>query len=77
MAAVPLDLLDRLRELERQVRELAGRSQTRPAMDQVSKGNVRIGEGGSFGVFAPTGAQILGVGYWANGEGCSSLRGTG
>ncbi len=68
MAAVPLDLLDRIRELERQVRELAGRSQIRPAMDQVSKGNVRIGEGGSFGVFAPTGAQILGVGYWANGE---------
>lgn len=68
MAAVPLDLLDRIRELERQVRELAGRSQTRPAMDQVSKGNVRIGEGGTLGVFAPNGSQILGVGRWPNGE---------
>ncbi|RLU85892.1 hypothetical protein CTZ27_26360 [Streptomyces griseocarneus] len=68
MAAVPLDLLDRIRELERQVRELAGRAQTRPAMDQVTKGNVRIGEGGSLGVFSPSGAQILGVGSWGNGE---------
>ncbi|WKU45964.1 hypothetical protein Q3V23_18925 [Streptomyces sp. VNUA116] len=68
MAAVPLDLLDRIRDLERQVRELAGRSQIRPAMDQVSKGNVRIGEGGTLGVYAPTGHQILGVGYWDNGE---------
>ncbi|GAA0371832.1 hypothetical protein [Streptomyces blastmyceticus] len=74
MAAVPLDLLDRIRELERQVRELAGRSQIRPAMDQVSKGNVKIGEGGSFGVFAPTGAQILGVGFWGNGEYGVSLK---
>ncbi|MEF3114480.1 hypothetical protein [Streptomyces chrestomyceticus] len=68
MAAVPLDLLDRIRELERQVRELAGRSQIRPAMDQVSKGYVRIGEGGAFGVFSPEGKQILGVGHWGNGE---------
>ncbi|MEV5509056.1 hypothetical protein [Streptomyces orinoci] len=65
---MPLDLLDRIRELERQVRELAGRSQIRPAMDQVSKGYVRIGEGGAFGVFSPEGKQILGVGHWGNGE---------
>ncbi|MER5783733.1 hypothetical protein ABT104_18720 [Streptomyces mobaraensis] len=68
MAAIPLDFLDRIRELERQVRELAGRSQIRPAMDQVSKGYVRIGEGGAFGVFSPEGKQILGVGHWENGE---------
>lgn len=74
MAAVPLDLLDRIRELERQVRELAGRSQIRPAMDQVSKGYVRIGEGGAFGVFAPNGEQILGVGHWGNGEYGLSIR---
>ncbi|MCA6093497.1 hypothetical protein LE181_15175 [Streptomyces sp. SCA3-4] len=68
MAAVPLDLLDRIRELERQVRQLAGRSQIRPAMNQVSKGDVKIGEGGTLGVFAPNGSQILGVGRWPNGE---------
>ncbi|MEX2984583.1 hypothetical protein [Streptomyces sp. C36] len=68
MAAVPLDLLDRIRELERQVRQLAGRSQIRPAMNQVSKGDVRIGEGGTLGVYAPNGSQILGVGRWPNGE---------
>lgn len=68
MAAVPLDLLDRIRELERQVRELAGRSQMRPAMNQVQKGDIKIGEGGTLSVYAPTGAQILGVGRWPNGE---------
>ncbi|MFE7116658.1 hypothetical protein ACFU99_14715 [Streptomyces sp. NPDC057654] len=65
MAAIPLDLLDRIRTLERQVRELSGRAQMRPAMNQVLRGDVSIGEGGSFTVTAPdTKAQIFGVGYW-------------
>ncbi|PSJ29833.1 hypothetical protein B7P34_04805 [Streptosporangium nondiastaticum] len=29
---------------------------------------MRIGEGGTLGVYAPNGAQILGVGRWPNGE---------
>ncbi|MFE7316401.1 hypothetical protein ACFU7T_25415 [Streptomyces sp. NPDC057555] len=62
MAAVPLDLLNRIRALERQVRELAGRAQTRPAMTQINHGAVVIGEGGTLDVRAPGGAQILGVG---------------
>ncbi|MFF0630393.1 hypothetical protein [Streptomyces sp. NPDC004296] len=62
MAAVPLDLLDRIRALERQVRELTGRAQTRPALNRITHGAVVIGEGGTLDVQAPGGAQILGVG---------------
>lgn len=59
MAAIPLDLLDRIRELERQVRELAGRSQIRPALTQITRGQVSIGEGGSLRVSAPGGATTF------------------
>ncbi|GAU67692.1 hypothetical protein SSP35_05_02590 [Streptomyces sp. NBRC 110611] len=62
MAAIPLDLLDRIRTLERQVRELAGRAHMRPALNQINHGAVRIGEGGSLDVRAPNGTQVLGVG---------------
>ncbi|MFK0296678.1 hypothetical protein ACIQU6_40260 [Streptomyces sp. NPDC090442] len=80
MAAVPLDLLDRIRALERQVRELAGRAQTRPAMTQINHGAVVIGEGGSLDVRAPDGDQVLGVGQFPTGRyGVSMARedGTG
>ncbi|WP_406296188.1 hypothetical protein OG948_12325 [Embleya sp. NBC_00888] len=46
MAAIPQDLLDRLRTLENQVRELAGRANIRPAMNKVFNGDFTIGEGG-------------------------------
>ncbi|QRX90879.1 hypothetical protein [Streptomyces noursei] len=80
MAAVPLDLLDRIRALERQVRELSGRAQTRPALNRITHGTVVIGEGGSLDVRAPGGAQVLGVGQFATGRyGVSMARedGTG
>ncbi|MFE6689648.1 hypothetical protein ACFVFQ_24610 [Streptomyces sp. NPDC057743] len=80
MAAVPLDLLDRIRALERQVRELAGRTQTRPALNRITHGAVIIGEGGSLDVRSPGGAQILGVGQFPTGRyGVSMARedGTG
>lgn len=80
MAAIPLDLLDRIRALERQVRELAGRAQTRPAMTQINHGAVVIGEGGSLDVRSPGGAQVLGGGQFATGRyGVSMARedGTG
>ncbi|WP_411141397.1 hypothetical protein [Streptomyces sp. x-80] len=80
MAAIPLDLLDRIRALERQVRELTGRAQTRPALNKITHGAVVIGEGGSLDVRAPTGAQILGVGQFTTGRyGVSMARedGTG
>ncbi|MFE1770261.1 hypothetical protein [Streptomyces sp. NPDC059008] len=80
MAAIPLDLLDRIRALERQVRELAGRAHMRPALNQINHGAVRIGEGGSLDVRSPNGAQVLGVGQFGTGRyGVSAARedGTG
>ncbi|MEV4438980.1 hypothetical protein AB0K09_08175 [Streptomyces sp. NPDC049577] len=64
MAAIPLDLLDRIRELERQVRALMGSANTRPAQNEVLGGPVRIGDGGTLDVREPGGHQILGVGFW-------------
>ncbi|WP_439674977.1 hypothetical protein [Embleya sp. MST-111070] len=46
MAAIPQDLLDRLRTLENQVRELAGRANIRPAMNKLFDGDFTIGPGG-------------------------------
>ncbi|MFG2226937.1 hypothetical protein [Streptomyces sp. NPDC048644] len=80
MAAIPQDLLDRIRVLERQVRELTGRAQMRPALNRITHGAVVIGEGGSLDVRSPGGAQILGVGQFATGRyGVSMARedGTG
>ncbi|MBP0456258.1 hypothetical protein [Streptomyces montanisoli] len=77
---MPQDVLDRIASLEREIRELRGRSQIRPALDQILHGKVTIGEGGSLDVRAPNGAQILGVGQFANGRyGIASARedGTG
>ncbi|MFE7659689.1 hypothetical protein [Streptomyces celluloflavus] len=62
MAAIPQDLLDRIRALEREVRELRGRSQMRPAMDRILNGNVVIGEGGSLEVRAPDGTTLTLIG---------------
>lgn len=68
MAHVPQDLLDRIAALERQVRQLAGRAQIRPAMNQVLNGNVIIGEGGQFLVREPDGTTLLQVGELVEGE---------
>ncbi|MEW2573657.1 hypothetical protein [Streptomyces sp. NPDC047070] len=67
MAAVPQDLLDRVRALERQVRELTGRAQIRPALNQILNGKVNIGEGGSLEVRGPNGELALRTGQWADG----------
>ncbi|KAB7834073.1 hypothetical protein [Streptomyces mobaraensis] len=75
MANVPRDLLDRIRDLERQVRELAGRSQTRPAMNQVVKGDLRVGEGGAFGVYPPGNrTAIFATGFWGGTEYGMAIR---
>ncbi|MGW2485178.1 hypothetical protein ACWCWQ_35715 [Streptomyces sp. NPDC001571] len=68
MAAVPLDLLDRIRDLERRVHELTGRANIRPALNEVTHGAVRIGEGGTLDVRSPGGAQVLGVGQFSTGR---------
>ncbi|MFF4454981.1 hypothetical protein [Streptomyces goshikiensis] len=68
MAAIPLDLLDRVRELERRVRELAGRAQIRPALDQILHGDITIGEGGQLIAQTPQGAVTFKVGQTAQGD---------
>ncbi|MEV2203730.1 hypothetical protein AB0E11_27740 [Streptomyces fradiae] len=68
MPHVPTDLLDRIRALEREVALLRGRTQIRPALDQVLNGTVHIGEGGTLDVTSPGGAQLLGVGRFSTGR---------
>ncbi|WP_372408369.1 hypothetical protein [Streptomyces luteireticuli] len=65
MAAIPLDLLDRIRALERQVRAVMGSANTRPAMDRVQGGNVVISDGGQLavrGTEGEKGAELLFIG---------------
>ncbi|GAA4074021.1 MULTISPECIES: hypothetical protein [Streptomyces] len=65
MAAIPTDLLDRIRALERQVRALMGSANTRPAMDRISGGNVVISDGGQLAVRnrdEQKGAELLYIG---------------
>ncbi|MEV8055145.1 hypothetical protein AB0P37_01110 [Streptomyces antimycoticus] len=73
MAAIPQDILDRIRALERQVRELSGRAQMRPALNRISNGHVTIAEGGSLEVLAPDGTGLFGVGqlgsFWNHPDG--------
>ncbi|MFJ9816153.1 hypothetical protein ACIRU3_12970 [Streptomyces sp. NPDC101151] len=68
MAAVPQDLLDRIRTLERQVRELSGRAQIRPALSTITHGTVTIGEGGQLFVQQPGGGIVFGVGQSPQGD---------
>ncbi|MGW7416141.1 hypothetical protein [Streptomyces sp. NPDC054863] len=74
MAAIPLDLLDRLRAVEQQVRQLTGRAQMRPALDQVLHGDVTVGEGGRLLVQDPDGTNILETGQAAAGDWFLRLR---
>ncbi|MFD7508114.1 hypothetical protein ACFV5N_02020 [Streptomyces sp. NPDC059853] len=64
MAAVPLDLLDRIRDLEQQVRQLNGRANMRPALNLIRGGPVSVGEGGYFAAYAPNGTAVFGTGHW-------------
>ncbi|MFJ7267244.1 hypothetical protein ACIQV3_11365 [Streptomyces sp. NPDC099050] len=62
MTRVPLDLLDRIKQLERQVHQLSGRTQMRPAMNEITGGTVTIGDGGKLLVRAPDGTEHLTLG---------------
>ncbi|WP_406298053.1 hypothetical protein OG948_21215 [Embleya sp. NBC_00888] len=62
MPAIPTDLLDRIRRAEDSIRQLAGRVNIRPALDQVIDGIVRIGSGGTLRVDRADGGQGLFVG---------------
>ncbi|MFE3905425.1 hypothetical protein ACFXPY_35350 [Streptomyces sp. NPDC059153] len=68
MAAVPQDILDRIRSLERQVRELTGRSQMRPALDKILHGDITIGEGGQLIAQTPGGQRTFVVGQTPQGD---------
>ncbi|MGD9485022.1 hypothetical protein WDH52_17490 [Streptomyces sp. TRM70308] len=62
MAIIPTDLLDRLRALERQVRDLMGSANTAPPMNRISGGDVVIGDGGRLRVRTPAGEDLLYLG---------------
>lgn len=66
MPYVPQDVLDRLANLEREVRQLRGRAQIRPALNQIMNGRVVIGEGGTLEVLAPDGTGLFGVGEFSD-----------
>lgn len=68
MPYVPQDVLDRLAALEREVRELRGRSQIRPALTQILHGDVVIGEGGRLIAQAPDGTRIFMTGETPAGD---------
>jgi hypothetical protein len=73
MAAIPLDLLDRIRTLERQVRQLSGRANMRPALNRI-RGPVAVGDGGFFAAYAPNGNLLFATGQWPNGRYGVSIR---
>lgn len=78
MAAIPQDLLDRIRALEYAVRVLTGRAQIRPALNEITNGPVKIGEGGSLEVSAPDGTSIVNVGaLWDGAYGVRIQRSDG
>lgn len=62
MPQVPQDVWDVIRDLQNQVRELSGRANIRPALNQILGGDVSIGQGGRLIVTTPGGAQILYIG---------------
>jgi hypothetical protein len=75
MATIPADILDRIRALERAVRDLSGRASTRPALTRVADGTVRVEDGGQL-VVVPPGQDFatFAVGQWDNGQFGTVLR---
>ncbi|GGP91651.1 hypothetical protein [Streptomyces roseolilacinus] len=62
MAIIPTDLLDRIRTLERQIRELMGSANTTPALNQINDGEVVIGDGGRLRVRTAAGEDLIHMG---------------
>jgi hypothetical protein len=59
---VPLDILDRIGALEERLRQVEGRTQIRPALNEIVAGTVTVGEGGEFRVLDTDGTKIFWVG---------------
>lgn len=68
MPQLPEDIIDRLTAMERRIQQLSTAVNTRPALNTVSGGEVRITDGGSLSVVEPGGTKILGVGFWSQTE---------
>ncbi|MGC9536565.1 hypothetical protein [Streptomyces sp. UG1] len=68
MPYVPQDVLDRIAALEREIRQLRGRAQMRPALNQVLNGDVVIGEGGQLIAKTPGGIRTFVVGQTPEGD---------
>ncbi|MCX5161864.1 hypothetical protein OOK39_21755 [Streptomyces sp. NBC_00264] len=68
MPYVPQDVLDRLANLEREVAQLRGRAQIRPAMNQILNGDVVVGEGGQLIAKTPGGQRTFIVGQTPDGD---------
>lgn len=69
MAIIPTDLLDRIRALERQVRELMGSANTTPALNSIAGGEVVIGERGRLRVRTAGDQDLLYLGRVAPDRG--------
>ncbi|MCX4824254.1 hypothetical protein OG883_31235 [Streptomyces sp. NBC_01142] len=65
---MPQDVLDRLATIEREIRQLRGRAQMRPALNQVLNGDVVIGEGGQLIAKTPGGIRTFVVGQTPEGD---------
>lgn len=68
MPQLPEDIIDRLTAMERRIQQLSTAVNSRPALNTVSGGEVRISDGGSLSVVEPGGTKILGVGAWSPTE---------
>ncbi|MFD3327579.1 hypothetical protein [Streptomyces sp. NPDC058701] len=68
MPQLPEDIIDRLTAMERRIQQLSTAVNTRPALNSVSGGEVRITDGGSLSVIEPGGTKILGAGFWSATE---------
>ncbi|MCP3760150.1 hypothetical protein [Streptomyces sp. TBY4] len=68
MPQLPEDIIDRLTAMERRIQQLSTAVNTRPALNTVSGGALRISDGGSLSVEEPGGTRILGVGFWTSTE---------
>ncbi|PRH80883.1 hypothetical protein C6N75_01520 [Streptomyces solincola] len=62
MATIPTDLLDRIRLMERQIRELMGSANSSPALNTIDSGEVVIGDGGRLRVRTAGGDDLLYLG---------------
>lgn len=69
MPQLPEDIIDRLTAMERRIQQLSTAVNTRPALNTISDGVLKIEKGGSLSVTEPkAGHQILGVGHWSDTE---------